>query len=103
MQPLVTTVDGNVVLSNPAAAAYFKSIGMPHVIDTLVILSVFEYEPAPHGIHRAATEIQLVAYFGSRTDRALEQRCSRRPQRTRSDYQKRAMLYQQTSIDRLDH
>ncbi len=32
---LVTTVDGNVVLSNPAAAAYFKSIGMPHVIDTL--------------------------------------------------------------------
>ncbi|WMW81171.1 CHASE2 domain-containing protein [Undibacterium cyanobacteriorum] len=33
---LVTTVDGNVVLGNPAAAAYFNSIGMPHVIDTLV-------------------------------------------------------------------
>ncbi|MBR7801718.1 CHASE2 domain-containing protein [Undibacterium fentianense] len=33
---MVTTTDGNVVLTNPAAIAYFKSIGMPHVIDTLV-------------------------------------------------------------------
>jgi len=33
---MVTTTDGNVVLTNPAAVAYFKSIGMLHVIDTLV-------------------------------------------------------------------
>jgi signal transduction histidine kinase len=33
---MVTTTDGNVVLTNPAAVNYFKSIGMPHVIDTLV-------------------------------------------------------------------
>lgn len=33
---MVTTIDGNVVLTNPAAVEYFKSIGMPHVIDTLV-------------------------------------------------------------------
>ncbi|MFZ6820566.1 CHASE2 domain-containing protein [Undibacterium sp. Ji22W] len=33
---MVTTTDGNVVLTNPAAVDYFKSIGMPHVIDTLV-------------------------------------------------------------------
>jgi len=33
---MVTTTDGNVVLTNPAAKDYFKSIGMPHVIDTLV-------------------------------------------------------------------
>lgn len=33
---MVTTVDGNVVLTNPAAVEYFRSIGMPHVIDTLV-------------------------------------------------------------------
>ncbi|MFA9273728.1 MAG: CHASE2 domain-containing protein [Candidatus Aquirickettsiella gammari] len=33
---MITTTDGNVVLTNPAAVDYFKSIGMPHVIDTLV-------------------------------------------------------------------
>ncbi|MBC3833638.1 CHASE2 domain-containing protein [Undibacterium amnicola] len=33
---MVTTTDGNVVLTNPAAVDYFNSIGMPHVIDTLV-------------------------------------------------------------------
>jgi CHASE2 domain-containing sensor protein/signal transduction histidine kinase len=33
---LVTTTDGNVVLTNPTAISYFQSIGMPQVIDTLV-------------------------------------------------------------------
>lgn len=33
---MVTTTDGNVVLTNPAAIDYFNSIGMPHVLDTLV-------------------------------------------------------------------
>ena len=33
---LVTNRDGNVVLANPTALAYFKSIGAPQVIDALV-------------------------------------------------------------------
>ena len=44
---LVTTRDGNVVLSNPAAIGYFKSIGLPHIIDTLVPY-LFANMSAPH-------------------------------------------------------
>ena len=47
---MVTTTDGNVVLTNPAALEYFKSIGMPHVIDTLVPY-LFSNMSHPHTIY----------------------------------------------------
>lgn len=47
---MVTTTDGNVVLTNPAAVEYFKSIGMPHVIDTLVPY-LFSNMSHPHTIY----------------------------------------------------
>lgn len=44
---VVTTRDGTVVISNPAASAYFNSIGVPHIIDTLVPY-LFANMSAPH-------------------------------------------------------
>nr|WP_315468887.1 CHASE2 domain-containing protein [uncultured Undibacterium sp.] len=47
---MVTTTDGNVVLTNPSAIEYFKSIGMPHVIDTLVPY-LFSNMSHPHTVY----------------------------------------------------
>ncbi len=44
---LVTSREGNVVLCNPAANTYFTSIGVPHIIDTLVPY-LFANMSAPH-------------------------------------------------------
>lgn len=44
---VVTTRDGTVVISNPAASTYFNSIGVPHIIDTLVPY-LFANMSAPH-------------------------------------------------------
>lgn len=52
---MVTTTDGNVVLANPAALTYFKSIGMPHVIDTLVPY-LFSNMSHPHTLYAGERE-----------------------------------------------
>jgi CHASE2 domain-containing sensor protein/signal transduction histidine kinase len=52
---MVTTTDGNVVLTNPAAVTYFKSIGMPHVIDTLVPY-LFSNMSHPHTEYSSAVD-----------------------------------------------